>query len=223
MVKPVPSMMRASDGALTFAPTAAIRPLRITTVPRSSVAPETVTIRALVIAYVSIALRCAPARETKMMIVAKVIVRATVSGRTLGIGTKSQLVFVCENRKERLKLSVRMAGMGSGDAFWYQKPTNEVGGAFRLYLQRYRSGMKYHQLRWWVSDTADLGQQATGSRFGFCCRSRWRSRLRYPPEHATGSAPISHLQPTSPLVRRAFFAPLSQLCPSVSPRRYQRP
>jgi hypothetical protein len=43
-------MTRASDGGLTFAPTAVIRPLRITTVPRSIVAPETVTMRVFVIA-----------------------------------------------------------------------------------------------------------------------------------------------------------------------------
>jgi hypothetical protein len=42
--------VRASGGAVTFAPTAAIRPSRTTTVPRSMVAPDTVTMRAFVMA-----------------------------------------------------------------------------------------------------------------------------------------------------------------------------
>src|SRR5215213_7156384 len=44
-------MTRASGGALTFAPTAAMRPSRTTTVPRSITGPETVTMRAPVRAY----------------------------------------------------------------------------------------------------------------------------------------------------------------------------
>jgi len=43
-------MMRASGGALMFAPTAAIKPLRTTTVPRSTIGPVTLTMRALVMA-----------------------------------------------------------------------------------------------------------------------------------------------------------------------------
>ena len=38
-------MTRASEGALTSAPTASMTPLRITTVPDAIVAPETGTIR----------------------------------------------------------------------------------------------------------------------------------------------------------------------------------
>jgi hypothetical protein len=43
-------MARASGGAATFAPTEAMSPSRMTTVPRSIGAPETVTMRALVMA-----------------------------------------------------------------------------------------------------------------------------------------------------------------------------
>jgi hypothetical protein len=43
-------MVRASAGTVAFAPTAAINPSRTTTVPRSIVAPDTVTIFALVMA-----------------------------------------------------------------------------------------------------------------------------------------------------------------------------
>ena len=51
-----PSDRNATGGGsyalVTFAPTASIKPWRTTIVPFSRVAPETVTIRALVIAYV---------------------------------------------------------------------------------------------------------------------------------------------------------------------------
>jgi hypothetical protein len=43
-------MVRASGGAETLAPTAAMRPSRMTTVPRSMTGPETVTTRAFVMA-----------------------------------------------------------------------------------------------------------------------------------------------------------------------------
>src|SRR5258708_19815698 len=50
---PPASMTRAPEGAVRFAPTAAIRPPRITTVPRSIVGPETGRIRAFVMATTS--------------------------------------------------------------------------------------------------------------------------------------------------------------------------
>ncbi len=56
-MSPVPSTMRASAGAFTLAPTAAISPLRTTTVPCAIVAPVPGTIVALVMAYVSGTLR----------------------------------------------------------------------------------------------------------------------------------------------------------------------
>jgi hypothetical protein len=43
-------MGRASGGAASPAPTALMRPSRMTIVPRSMTAPETVTMRALVMA-----------------------------------------------------------------------------------------------------------------------------------------------------------------------------
>src|SRR5258708_10928966 len=54
-VTPAPpaSMTGAPEGAVRFAPTAAIRPPRITTVPRSIVGPETGRIRAFVMATTS--------------------------------------------------------------------------------------------------------------------------------------------------------------------------
>src|SRR5207244_12243259 len=50
-VKPLPDRIRAPTGGRTSRPTASITPSRRTIVPFSSVGPETVTIRAPVIAY----------------------------------------------------------------------------------------------------------------------------------------------------------------------------
>jgi hypothetical protein len=65
-VRPVPSKTCASAGAFASAPTAAISPSRTTTVPFSIVGPETVTIRAFVIAY-----DCAPAEMANTLVAAK--------------------------------------------------------------------------------------------------------------------------------------------------------